>query len=65
VFSGEATNTNFIVYGLTRSWLEHTIYHSRGELTNNYTTDAIQWSKAKWQKDSQWSTQHYTKNKRF
>jgi hypothetical protein len=29
VLSGEATNTNFIVLGLTRSGLEPTIYHTR------------------------------------
>ena len=28
-FTGEATNTNFIVLGLTRSGLEHTIYRTR------------------------------------
>jgi hypothetical protein len=31
VLSGEATNTNFIVFGLTRSELELTIYRTRGE----------------------------------
>ena len=35
VFSGEAANTNFSVFGLTRSRLEPTTYH-----TNHYTTDA-------------------------
>jgi hypothetical protein len=38
--TGETTNTNFIVFGLTRSGLEPTIYHTRGELDNHYTTDA-------------------------
>ena len=41
VLSGEATNTNFIVFGLTRSGLEPTIYRTRGEHTNHYTTDAV------------------------
>jgi hypothetical protein len=39
--SGEALNTNFIVFGLTRSELEPTIYHTRGEHANHYTTDAV------------------------
>ena len=33
--SGEATNTNFIVFALTRSGLEPTIYHT------HYATDVI------------------------
>jgi hypothetical protein len=33
---GEATNTNFIVFGLTISRLEPTAYHTRGE---HYTTN--------------------------
>ena len=37
----EATNTNFIVFGLTRSGLEPTSYRTRGEHTNHYTTDAV------------------------
>ena len=41
VLSREATNTNFIVFGLTRSGLEPTIYRTRGEHTNHYTTDAV------------------------
>jgi hypothetical protein len=41
VLSGEATNTNFIVFGLTRSRLELTIYHTRGEHASHYTTDAL------------------------
>jgi len=36
MLSGEATNTNFIVFGLTRP-----IYHTRGEQTNHYTTAAV------------------------
>ena len=30
-----------MVFGLTRSELEHTIYRTRGELANYYTTDAV------------------------
>jgi hypothetical protein len=41
MLSGEATNTNFIVFGLTRTGLEPTIYHSRVEHANLYTTDAV------------------------
>jgi hypothetical protein len=39
---GEATNTNFIVFGLTRSRLEPTIYHTSGKHANHYTTCAIE-----------------------
>ena len=38
---GEATNTNFIVFGLTRRGLEPTIYRTRGEHANHYTTDVL------------------------
>jgi hypothetical protein len=41
VFREEAANTSFIVFGLTRSGLEPTIYCTRGEHANNYTTDAV------------------------
>jgi hypothetical protein len=41
LLSGEATNTNFIVFGLTRPWIEPTIYRTRGEHANHYVTDAI------------------------
>jgi len=34
VLSGEATNTNFIFFGLTRPGLELVNYHTRGELVN-------------------------------
>jgi hypothetical protein len=40
--SGEATDTNCIVFGLTRSGLEHTIYHIRGEHAIHYTIDACE-----------------------
>jgi hypothetical protein len=42
VLSGEATNTNFIVFALTRPGLKPTIYHTQGEYANYYTTDAVQ-----------------------
>jgi hypothetical protein len=38
MLSGKATNTNFIVFGFTRSWLEPTIYRARGEHANHYAT---------------------------
>ena len=38
---GEAANTNFIFYGLTWPWIESTIFHTLGEHTNHYTTDAV------------------------
>ena len=43
VLSREATNTNFIAFGLTRSMPEPTIYHTGGYHTNHYTTDAVAW----------------------
>jgi len=39
---GEATNTNFIVFGLIRSGLKPTIYRTWGEHANNNTIDAVQ-----------------------
>jgi hypothetical protein len=39
MLNGEATNTNFIVFGLTSPGLEPTIYH--GEYANHSTTDAV------------------------
>jgi hypothetical protein len=42
MLSKEATNTNFIVFGLTRSGFEPMIYHTRGEHANHYTTNAVQ-----------------------
>jgi hypothetical protein len=41
VFSEEATNTSFMVFGLTRPGLEPTIYCTRGEHANHYATDAV------------------------
>jgi hypothetical protein len=39
LLSGEATNINFIVFGLTSSGLGSTIYRTRGEHGNHYTSD--------------------------
>jgi hypothetical protein len=36
-----ATNTNFVVFGLTRPGLEPTIYRTRVEDANYYATDAV------------------------
>jgi hypothetical protein len=41
MLSGKAPNTNFIVFGLTRSGLEPTIYRTRVEHANHYTSDAV------------------------
>jgi hypothetical protein len=40
VLRGEVTNTNVIIFGLTRRGLEPTIYRTPGEHTSHYTTDA-------------------------
>ena len=42
MLSGEATNTNFIVFGLTQLRLEPMIYRTRGESANHYATDEVQ-----------------------
>jgi hypothetical protein len=41
VLSGDVTNANFKFFSLTRSGIEPTIYCSRGEHANHYTTDAV------------------------
>jgi hypothetical protein len=41
VLNGEATNTNFVVFGFTRPGLEPPIYRSRGEHANHYTNDEV------------------------
>jgi hypothetical protein len=41
VLSGEATNINFIFFGLTRLGREPAIYRTRGELANHYTAKAV------------------------
>jgi hypothetical protein len=38
---GEATNTNFIVFGFTRPGLEPTIYRTRGEHAKLYAPHAV------------------------
>jgi len=38
---GEATNTNFMFFGLTRLGLETTIYHTQDQQAKHYTTDAL------------------------
>ena len=45
MFSGEATHTNFIVFGLTRPGLEPTIYRSRGEHVNHLRHPMRSWPK--------------------
>jgi hypothetical protein len=40
VYSGELVNTNFIVFGVTRSGFEPTIHLTRGDHANHYITDA-------------------------
>jgi hypothetical protein len=42
VRSGEATNTNFIFFGLTRPVLELTIYRTRVKHANHYATVAVE-----------------------
>jgi len=42
MLSVESTNTNFIVFGLSRLALEPTIYHTRGKHDGHYTNDAVQ-----------------------
>ena len=42
MLSGEAANTNLIVFGLTRPGLEPTIYRTRSEHAIHYATDAVQ-----------------------
>ena len=39
----EAANTNFIVFGVARSGLKSTIYHTLGEHGSYYTTDVVYW----------------------
>jgi len=41
VLSSEPVNIKFIVFGSTRSGLEATIYHIRGEHAKHYTADAV------------------------
>jgi hypothetical protein len=41
MFSGEATNTYFIVFDLTKSGVEPTIYRTQGDHPNHYKIDAV------------------------
>ena len=41
MINGEAANTNFIVYGLTRWALKLMIYRIRGNPANRYTTNTV------------------------
>ena len=41
MFSREATNINFLVFGLNRPGLEPTIYLTRGKHANHYATDVV------------------------
>ena len=41
MLSGDATNTNFIVFGFTQSGIEPKIYHTRGDHANHFDTDAV------------------------
>ena len=56
----EATNTNFIVFGLTRPALEPTIYRTRGDHANHYTTDTVQSQLERASADLPLVTQHQT-----
>ena len=46
MFSGEATNTYFIVFGFTRPGLETLIYRTRGKHTNHLFKKKIDWKKS-------------------
>ena len=41
MLSGEATNTNFIVFGLILLGFKPTIYHTQGKHANHYTNNAV------------------------
>ena len=41
MLSGEATHSNFIVFGWTRSVLEPTIYHTRDKHADYYTSNTV------------------------
>ena len=41
VLIGEAANTSFNVFILTRSGIEQITFHTRGENTHHYTTKAV------------------------
>ena len=41
LLSEEATNTNFIIFGLTQPGLELTMYRTGDEHAKHYATDAV------------------------
>ena len=41
MLSGEATDTDFIVFGLIKPELQPTTYNTRGEHDNHFTTETI------------------------
>ena len=41
MLSGNAANTDFIVFGLIRPGLEPMIYHAQGEHGDHYAKDAV------------------------
>ena len=53
MLSGEATNTNSKVFGLTRPGLEPMIYRTRDEHANHYATDAVIRYKQNWIRTSE------------
>ena len=48
VLSGEATNTNVIVFVLTQPGIKPTIYCTRSEYASHYPIDAVEWSCSWW-----------------
>ena len=42
MFIKETANIKLIVFGLTRPGLEPTVYSTRGEHANHYTTDTVE-----------------------
>jgi len=58
VLSEEATNANFVIFVLTRPVLKPTIYDTRGEHANHYTTDVVSGS---WSVYSGYQTLGYTR----
>jgi hypothetical protein len=40
MLSGEATNINIIVFGLTQQGIEPMIYHTQGKHANQYSLEA-------------------------
>jgi hypothetical protein len=51
VLCGEATDTNFKVFGLIRPGLEPKIYRTRGEHANHYATNAALFLGKRWDSD--------------